>query len=158
MTDRAGGLTASQLVLGLMLLAIGLSAALPPIGRALTDRQVTEARDLAVELAAVARTMARERGQGVRLEIDPTLARGRILVELPEGRTQTVQSVEFWNQFGTAVRTSAGRVTVCYTPRGFARPSCGSFAGRTDPITIVFVRGGRDAALRIRPLGQVDRQ
>ncbi|MBI4544081.1 MAG: hypothetical protein HY703_02670 [Gemmatimonadetes bacterium] len=140
-----------ELLLVLMIGAVLTSMASPRVGHLQAVRALVNAQNSAIFLAARARAVAVERGKTARLEVDPLGDRAWIVV-LP---SDTVSLVDYRDEFAADVFTTTGTtLTVCYTPRGFALPSCTS---PNLPAFVGFSRGRDTLRVRVRPLGQVEK-
>lgn len=128
------GFTLIELVLVLMIGGILVAVAIPPVSSYLQSRHSLQARDAFIMMAAQARAAAIEEGDYVLMTVSPaddevvvTRRDGSVLhsLDLSTGRSADLQGTE---------------ITVCYTPRGFAHPSC--LDGDALPATFAFTSGG----------------
>lgn len=144
------GFTVIELVIVLVIAGVIMSVMLPAFSRLPVQRGAANARDSIIMLAARARALAMERGTIVHLEIDPATQRSWVRVG-----ADTVQIHEYVGEYQATISTPEGaKVTVCYTSRGLALPSCSS-AGL--PVVISFSRGLYTYNARIQRLGRVER-
>ena len=69
--------------------------------------------------------------------------------------------MDFGNEYGIDIRSSAGAFRQCMTPRGYADLNCGSLetAGIasiiTNAVTLSFMQGADGEELLLLPLGQI---
>lgn len=145
--DRRGFTLAEVLVsvtIGVILTGIAM---LSPNG-ARSGYAISGAERAMGALTARARAHAVERGTVVRLNVDAET--DSVWVSL-DG--QVVAGQNFKRDFGVDVNTRAGSFHICFTPRGFADPSCSSYSGTQ---VVEFSRAERTEEARILPLGQVE--
>jgi len=146
------GFTLLELVVTLTVIGILSSIAILGTTGTRAGIAVSNAERVFISLSARARGHAIEMGTVVRLHVDPV--RDSVWVTRAAGGG----GVSVWVD-GTSVRREFGvdlsadsTFHVCYTPRGFAQPSCSSSAN-TRSVTLT--RGGRTRTLQVLPLGQV---
>lgn len=133
-------------VVGAILLSIGIRG----LGETMSSLAVDNARQSFASLQARTRTYAIERGELTRLRVDPS------------GDTAWVQNagggrvdfLDFMEERGVDVQSStAGIITLCMSPRGFAETDCNSFGAST--VDLDFVQGAQSSTITILPLGQL---
>lgn len=147
------GFTVIELVIVLVLSAMLTILAIPRFTQLEAQRRAANARDAVIWLAAKARSAAIEHGVSYEMDLDADQDRAWLL---PRGAADTLQVIDFAAEYGVEVSSeAASRVTLCYSPRGFAF-SCDANSPSTA-VDFVFSGGHRTATARIRPLGQVDK-
>jgi type II secretory pathway pseudopilin PulG len=129
-----------------------ITIGLPTMQGVLAKRQVGIARDALVVSAARARAEAIQRGEVVRWKI-----RTDADTVLTYTSNDTLDIMDY---AGTELRADLwlpydGDMTLCFTPRGFAHPSCGD-ADRL-PLELGFTLGNDTVRLTVTALGQVKR-
>lgn len=154
------GFTLIELLVVLAVAGVIIGISVPAVGRAQARREVMNARDSFVWLAARARMAAVERGSVTRLTLDLGAAEARVLVRLPNATDSVLESVKYGlgYDYAVALGTASGNpITICYDSRGYAME--GACTTNTLPDLIIFANAARDTArARILPLGQVERQ
>ena len=98
-------------------------------------------------LQARARAHAVERGETARFHVDASTDS----VWVSTG-TEVVDGINLRRAFGVDVVVEGTDLHVCFTPRGFANPTCSSSSGTQN---VRFQRADRSRTLAILPLGQV---
>jgi prepilin-type N-terminal cleavage/methylation domain-containing protein len=150
-TAPRAGFTTVELIIVLMIGAVLVAITAPALGEVGSRRAVLQASDGLVLLSARARAVAANRGEIVRLEIDPAATRARVITTAGD----TASMVDFGVEHGVGMSTGiGGMIVLCYTSRGFALPSCTNLTGTTN---VTFTRGAQHANVLVRPLGQVRR-
>lgn len=154
---KANGFTLVELLIALIIFGILLGFAIPAFNRMTRSRNVQNARDALVWMAARTRARAIERGQIHLLEIDPVNDRAWI-VRHNTGTplaSDTLETIDFSAQHKTTLETAANtKVTLCYGPRGYAITCTGSPAGDVD---VEFKHFDQTARARVKVLGQIQR-
>ena len=145
--DRSG-FTLSEVLVSLTLGAILTGMAVLNPNGARSAYSISGAERAMGSLAARARAHAVERGTVVRFNVDPRT--DSVWVSLGG---ELVAGQGLGTDFGVDLNVEGGSFHICYTPRGFADPSCS-----TSPMTrtIVISRAERSETLAILPLGQVE--
>lgn len=134
---------AVAVAIGAVLLSISFKAAQP----AIQATSVRSAETVFRSLHARARGIAVERGQVVRLNVDP--AGDSIWIQMGNTRLETFN---FHKEFGLDVRTNGGgSASVCMTPRGVADPGC----SQPSTFAVFFDSANRTSAVKILPMGQI---
>ncbi|MGQ0815926.1 MAG: pilus assembly FimT family protein [Gemmatimonadota bacterium] len=150
---RRGGFTLIELMIVLVIGAIGMSFAVPSFTRMTQTKNAQNARDNLVWMGMRARARAIERGQVWQLQIDPGTAKARVI---QRGAASATDSVVFSSEFGATVSTAGNAaITLCYSPRGYAF-SCAVSSPTTD-VDVTFTHNDKTAVARVRPLGQIER-
>jgi type IV fimbrial biogenesis protein FimT len=153
-----GGYTLIELLLVMIIGAVLLSMAIPSFTRMTAGQNARNARDAVVWMAARARSRAIERGEVVLLEIDPPSERAWI-VRRNTGTALASDTLEKTNfgteQSVTLSTTSNNRLTLCYSPRGYAFTCSGNSPGSNQNVT--FLHAGKSAIAVVKPLGQIER-
>lgn len=98
-------------------------------------------------LHARARSHAVERGTTVLFHVDASTDS----VWVSAGG-DVLEGTNLRREFGVDVAVDGSSFHLCFTPRGFANPSCGSSSSAQK---VVFYRGNRTRGLAVLPLGQV---
>lgn len=136
----------------IVVLAIGsilVSMAIEGFGNSTSRMAVRSARQSFGALKARARAYAVERGQRVDLNIDP--AGDSVWIE--SGGTR-IDFLDYAEERDVDVRSStAGIITLCLTPRGYAETYCNSFGNNS--VALAFVQGQQSSSLIILPMGQL---
>lgn len=107
---------------------------------------ISSAERAVAAMAARARSHAVERGTHVLLHVNSSSDS----VWVTAG-ADLVDGVNLAREFGVDLTTESGSFTLCFTPRGFADPNCGTMSGTQK---LGFTRGGRSSFVTILPLGQ----
>jgi hypothetical protein len=97
--------------------------------------------------------VARTRAQAIESGIPTILladAQGDSVMILANGGF--VETVNFGEEFGVDIQTTARITRICMNPRGFANTDCNSFS---SAIKMSFVRGPKGKSIEILPLGQI---
>ncbi|MFP3948616.1 MAG: Tfp pilus assembly protein FimT/FimU [Longimicrobiales bacterium] len=150
MTRTMRGFTMVEMIITIAVGAILLSIALRGLGGTMSSLAVDNARQSFASLQAQARTYAIERGELTRLGVDPA---GDTAWVQAAGGTR-VSFLDFMEERGVDVQTStAGIITLCMNPRGFADVDCNSFGANT--VDVEFRQGGQSSTITILPLGQL---
>lgn len=146
------GFTLIELLLVVVVGAVLTGMAVGAVSRHLARQNAGNARDTLVHLAVRARASAIERGRVVRLELDPSTELAQVIVG-----ADVLESVRYGDEYDVDVMTGDDRkLTVCYTPRGFASPApCTTVPVET---AVLFRSGSHTSRAVIKPLGQVVRE
>lgn len=130
--------------------AILLTIASRGFGETMSGLAVDNARQSFAALQARTRTYAIERAEIARLRVDPAGDTAWI----QDAGGNRVDFLDFMEDRGVDVQSStAGIITLCMTPRGFAETDCNSFGAST--VDLDFVQGVRSSTITILPLGQL---
>lgn len=130
--------------------AILLTIAVRGFGETMSRLAVDNARQSFASLQAQTRSYAIERGGMTRLRVDPA---GDTAWVQDAGGTR-VSFLDFMEERGVDVQSStAGIITLCMNPRGFAETDCNSFGAST--VDLDFVQGVQSSTITILPLGQL---
>jgi hypothetical protein len=137
-----------------MLIAGVLGAmAFPAFTKFMSRREVINARDAFVMMAARARALAVERGDVVVLRV-PLNADSVLIISGDGADTLEVLNLADGETIASVVVPSS--LTICYVPRGFAHPGCGT--GNLLPVTVQFTNGAHTIQAEINAIGQVERR
>ena len=153
-----GGYTLVELLMVIIIGAVLLSMAIPSFTRITAGQNARNARDAVVWMGARARSRAIERGEVVLLEIQPSSERAWI-VRRNTGTALASDTLEKTN-FGTEQQvtlstTSNNKITLCFSPRGYAF-TCATGSPGTN-VNVTFSHAGKTAIARVKPLGQIER-
>ena len=122
------GASLLEMMVVISIAAILLSKASSSFSDARGATQVRAAAEAYAGMAHLARAQAVEHGTTVRFGTN--LAADS--VSISRGG-QVVQAKNFNLAYGVDIRSGAAtQIVVCYTPKGYADPSCNSFAGELD--------------------------
>lgn len=143
------GFTLIEVAVVLTIGGILLSMAMTGFGDVTNRMSVRSAVESFAAIQARARAHAIERGEMARLRIDPagdsvwiTTDAGRVdFLNFRESRDVDLQS------------ETAGVITLCMNPRGYAEIECNSFKSE---IALDFARSGESQRLLILPMGQLE--
>jgi prepilin-type N-terminal cleavage/methylation domain-containing protein len=152
------GFTLIELMIVMIIAAALMSVTIPSFTRLTSSRNAQNARDALVWMAARARGRAIERGQTFLLEIDPATERVWIVRRNTGAAlaTDTLEAVLFTGRHASTISTAANtRITVCYSPRGYAFSCSANSPGANVDVT--FTHTDKSAVARIKPLGQIER-
>lgn len=151
-----GGYTIIELLLVIVIGAILATMTVPSFTRMTSGQNARNARDAVVWMAARARSRAIERGEVIKFEIHVGDERAWI-VRRNTGTalaSDTLEKIDFENEQDVQIN-SASRLTLCYSPRGYAF-SCSAYSPAA-PVNVTFTHAGKSAVARVKPLGQVER-
>lgn len=144
------GFTLIEVLIVLTIVGIIASVSVPRISTAMAAGAVVQARDAIVWTGGIARSAALERGEAVKLVVDPSTDRMQVVVV----RNDSIIRTRDLSEDGVSIETEGGgTLTVCYAARGWALAACSDAL----PQTVRFVRSGQETSATIRPLGQVQR-
>lgn len=147
------GFTIVELLFVLLIAGVLGTMAVPQFASFMARRSIVNARDGFAISAARARAAAVERGDVVILYVRP--AQDSILV-ISSDMTDTLEVLNYRDGEIQADVVASSPVIVCYLPRGFAHPGCGS--GNQLPIRVGFGSGSDTLYSWINAIGQVERQ
>lgn len=150
MPGRRGFTLVELLAVVLIAGALG-TLATPRLSLHMERRAVLQARDAFVAIAARGRSAALQRGEIVVLRALPDT--DRIIVYGGNG-SDTLEILDLASGRGVDLLAATAPV-VCYTPRGFAHPGCGS--GSQLPMRVSFTAGGDTLSATITPIGLVEK-
>lgn len=114
------GFTIIEIIVVLVIMGVMALVAFPSLGDAVTDRRARNARNDLIYVASRAQMAAVERGSMVRLSMDPSTDRLTILAASGD----TIEVFDMQAQDDADLLISDGTLHVCYSPLGFAHPSC----------------------------------
>ncbi len=142
-----------EMVFAVLVAAILTSVAVSNASEYLARRGTQNARDAFVFLSYRARASAVERGVPLRLEIDAVRDHAWIVTRCSGSvGVDTLVNHYFGNDHVNVLTPSDARVTICYSPRGFATDRNPNPSGE---LMVRFGRGGDTASAAIGVLGQV---
>lgn len=151
MRRRRSGFTLVELLVVILVGSILTGIAVAGGGRFVARQGAVNARDAFVFLSFRARSIAVESGRDILLELDPVS--GEAWIVRREGG-QRLETHRYEGEYQAEVVTPGNaRITICYSPRGYAIPACSQ---NTNNVEVGFVRGGNTARAVVRPLGQVE--
>ncbi len=114
------GFTIIEVIIALVIMGVMAVVAFPSLGDAVTNRRAQNARNDLVYVASRAQMAAVERGEMVRLSMDPSTDVLTILAASGD----TVEVFDMRDQDDADLLIEGGTLHVCYSPMGFAHPSC----------------------------------
>lgn len=145
---RSGGFTLIEILVavtvGMVLTGI---AAMNTVGARATYGLSAAERAFGA-LHARARSHAVERGVNVLFHVDASTDSVWVSVG-----GDPLDGINLRRDFGVDVSVDGSAFHICFTPRGFANPACGSSSSIQK---VVFYRGNRTRAVALLPLGQVE--
>lgn len=150
---RRPGFTMIEVLIVLLIGGIMMAIAIPQSGKFLSKRAAANARDAFVFSAARARAAAVERGDVVVMVVRPA---GDSVTVMSADAADTLHVLDLRGGETKADLLAEAVLRVCYMPRGFAHPSCGS--GSSLPKAVGFA-GKQDTLWSVlNAVGQVQRQ
>lgn len=157
--DRSvrSGFSLIELVVVLAVAGALIGIAVPSLSAYMARRGVLNASDAFVFSAARARAAAVERGDLVRLVVDPESDRIEVLVRV-DSVLRSVDLSSGDTRADILINEDVGadgRLEVLFTPRGFADPGQGD--GNLLPVTVGFASGDRVVWTRMSVVGRVER-
>lgn len=150
---RRSGFTVMEMLIVMLVVALMAGVAVPTIISTQRRMGMKNAANGVLFLGSRARSHAANRGAIALLEIDPATDQGWIRFG---GDTLTGSFVDFEEEFAVDldVVDGGGKLTICYSPRGYAQPGCADVPRL--PVYVTFTRGGRRDSVQIKALGQVE--
>lgn len=118
--SRRDGFTIIEIIVVLVIMGVMALVAFPALGDVVTNRRAQNARNDLIYVASRAQTAAVKRGEMVRLSMDPSTDVLTVLA----GSGDTIEVFDLEAQDGADLLISSGTLHVCYSPLGFAHPSC----------------------------------
>lgn len=140
------GVTLIELVIVMLIAGVLIALAYPPMRSYIASRDRLQERDALVMIAARARAAAVEKGEFVLMTVSPT---DNSVVVKHNG--DVIDALRPRSTIAREAGTSD--ITICYSPRGFAHPSCRD--GGTLPDRVGFTSGDKTAWALIT-LGRVE--
>lgn len=140
------GFTLIEVVITILIGVILTSIALKGFGELGNQTAARSARQTFSALHARTRAHAIERGQTVRLYVEPTGDSVWI-----ERDSEILEKVRFQEEFDVDIQASS-RFILCMNARGFADTDCNTFS---STVTLTFVRGTQTYTAELLPLGQL---
>jgi prepilin-type N-terminal cleavage/methylation domain-containing protein len=147
------GFTVIELLMVLTIVGVMSMMALPRMGSYMSKREAVNARDAFLLAAGRARSAAVERGEVVVLRVAPS---EESVVVTNGSASDTIHVLDLKDGDMRADIVSATAIRVCYVPRGYAHPSCGS--GSDLPLDVGFAGPGDTVWATIKAAGQVERK
>lgn len=145
------GFTIVELLFVMLIAGVLGALSIPQFSKYMSRRNVINASDAFRLSAARARAAAVERGDVVVLLVRP--GQDSVLV-MSADETDTLEVLDFRAGETVVDLVAASALVICYVPRGYAHPGCGSPA---LPQDVKFI-GARDTVLvKINGVGQVER-
>ena len=155
-SSARAGFTLIELMIVLVIGAALMSYAIPSFTRMTKSRNAQNARDALVWMGTRARSRAIERGNVQLLQINPATERAWIVRRGGAAATDTLETMDFSSRYTTTLSTAANtRITVCYSPKGYAF-SCSAESPAVN-VDITFTHVDKTATARVKPLGQIER-
>lgn len=114
------GFTIIEIIVVLVIMGVMALVAFPSLGDAVTNRRAQNARNDLIYMASRAQMAAVERGEMVRLSMNPTTNVVTTLVASGD----TIEVFDMEAEDDADLLISSGTLHVCYSPLGFAHPSC----------------------------------
>lgn len=147
------GFTLIELLFVVLIAGILGTLAFPRFSEYQKRRQLMNAQTAFTMAAALARASAVERGDVVLLWVQPEA--DRITVLSGDG-VDTMLVLDLRDGEIRADVQRGSPMTICYLPRGFAHPSCGS--GASLPDSVAFANGSGTVWSIVSPVGQVEKR
>jgi prepilin-type N-terminal cleavage/methylation domain-containing protein len=149
------GFTVVEVIVALMVVAVLGGIAIPQISKQSSRRAAHNAREAFIATASKARAEAIRAGEEVLLRVDA--ANDRVLITMRRDGSTVAQPLDL-NQGDIRGSIVGGAdFTLCYVPRGFAMPGCGS-ATAADTIVGFVSPQGQDTAWARITLGRMERR
>lgn len=153
MTSRRSGFTTIEVMVVMVLAGVLVGLAVPQFNSFMSRRQVINARDAFSLTAARARAAAVERGDVVVLQAK--VGTDSVVVVSANG-ADTLQVLDLVAGETTASVIVENTLTICFVPRGFAHPACGT--GNLLPARVGFSNGSTTLWSVMNAVGQVEKQ
>lgn len=147
------GFTLIELLFVVLIAGILGTLAFPRFSEYQKRRQLMNAQTAFTLAAARARAAAVERGDVVLLWVQPDA--DRVTVLSGDG-VDTMLVLDLREGEVRADLQARSPLTICYLPRGFAHPACGS--GGSLPDSVAFVNGSGTVWSVVSPVGQVEQK
>lgn len=141
------GVSLLEMLVTLAIAGVVLSKAVSAVGEARAATGVRTAAEAYASMAHLARAQAVEHGTTVWFRTSVAADSAWI-----ERSGQVTQGKNFSRDYGVDLRSATPVISVCYTPKGYSDPDCGSFQVEID----MSVRSGTHyEAMTWLPMGQL---
>jgi type II secretory pathway pseudopilin PulG len=144
-----------ELVVVIMVGGLLAAIAIPQFSRFTERRAAINARDAFIATVSQARTAAIRSGEDVLMQVDR--ANDRVLITLRSDGSAAGPPLDLRNGPLRADIAGTGAFTMCWVPRGFALPGCGTRTAADSIVGFVSPAGTDTAWARIT-LGRAERR